>query len=436
MKYFLLVWVGRVLTVLGSRVSSFALTLWVYQQTHSITQFSTGLFLGFVPGLIAGPAAGVLVDRFRRKTILLLADTAALAGVVALVISQSSGHLAVWQIYAVVIVKSICGAFQWPAFAASVRAMVPPQHRGRAGGMTQTGFAVTQILGPAISTSLLNTGGLTQVLFADIFAGAVGILSLAMVKIAELTETASDFKEKKSWRSELLIGWRAISGDHRLVRLLRIATVMYAVQAAASVLLLPLIVASVPPSQHNVAVAAVSTAGGVGLAAGSLVMSIWGGPKRPQLWITAAAVLSGVAVVVASMISQSVVLIGSSFVFSFGFPVVIACSQSVWHEAIEPGLEGRVFSLRRMTVQAGTVAGLVTVGPIATYVCTPLLTARTPASRVLRSIFGSGTEGGSGILLCFLGVTLVATSVIGNVNSMPNNSSATDQQRKLARNRS
>lgn len=187
MTTFVLVWVGRLVTALGSSISGFALGLWIYQQTGSVTQFATGLLLGFAPGMLAAPVAGVLVDRYRRRTVLLCADAAAMLAAVAMAASQATGHLAVWQVYAVIIVESCCAAFQWPALAAAVTGMVGPEQRGRASAMTQTALAGAQLLGPMLAAVLLGAGGLRAVLLVDVVSFGLGLLTLLLARFPEST---------------------------------------------------------------------------------------------------------------------------------------------------------------------------------------------------------------------------------------------------------
>ncbi|MGC4749211.1 MFS transporter [Micromonospora sp. DT201] len=403
MRTFLVIWLGRVIGVVGAKASAFALSLWVYQQTGSITQFSLSLFVSFVPGLLLSPVAGVLIDRHSRRTILAGADTAVLAAGVALLAAQATGHLAVWQIYAVVAVQSACATFQWPALSAAVTDLVAPDQRSRAAAMTQTGLSVAQLLGPTLSTALMHTGGLSAVLVADTTTALVGLLTLAVIRIPG-TATRGP-RARPGYRAELRVGRRLIGADRRLTYLLRLTAVLFACQSAAPVIMLPLIVAGIPIERQSLAVAAVSTAAGLGLAAASLAMAVLPQPRMPLVWARTATVVSAVAALAAGLVpGGTAVLTAAAFVFSAGVPVVVSSSQSVWQEATEPGAQGRVFALRRMVVQAATMAGLPLAGLLMAYVGTPLV---THLAGPLRSVFPTG----SGLLLCCVGVTLLTVSL-------------------------
>ncbi|MFJ5676620.1 MFS transporter [Streptomyces sp. NPDC093097] len=416
MTTFLLVWAGRLLTALGSSISGFALGLWIYQRTGSVTQFATGLLLGFAPGMLAAPVAGVLVDRYRRRTVLLCADAAAMLAAVALLTAQTTGHLAVWQVYATTVVESCCAAFQWPALAAAVTGMVRPEQRGRAGAMTQTALAGAQLLGPTLAAVLLGAGGLRAVLVTDVVSFALGVLTLLLARFPEppghpaRTDQAG---QRPGWRAELAEGRRLLTGQPGLRHLLRLVTVFNGVEATATALLVPLVLAATPAPAQNAAVALVSTCGGLGLAVSSVAMAIWSTPRRPLPWITSATVLSGGAVLLAGLHPRPGLLAAAAFTFFLGLPVVTSCSQVLWQSAVAAEAQGRVFALRRMFTQGGMLLGYLLAGPLASQVCAPLVSPGGPLAATLGRLLDTAGDRGSALLLCGSGLLLVVTGLVG-----------------------
>ncbi|MFI0982036.1 MFS transporter [Streptomyces sp. NPDC021093] len=416
MTTFVLVWAGRLATALGSSISGFALGLWIYQQTGSVTQFATGLLLAFAPGMLAAPAAGVLVDRYRRRTVLLCADAVAMLGAVALAVSQTTGHLAVWQVYAVIIVESGCAAFQWPALAAAVTGMVRPEQRGRASAMTQTALAGAQLLGPMLAAVLLGVGGLRAVLVVDVASFGLGLLTLLFARFPEPTgrpKQTESHRERPGWRAELTEGRRVLTHQPGLKHLLRLVTVLNAAEATATALLLPLVLAGTPEAEQNAAVAMVSTAGGLGLAISSVALSVWGTPRRPLPWVTGATVLSGIAVLQAGFFPRPVPLAAAAFVFFVGLPVVSSCAQVLWQSAVAAEAQGRVFALRRMFTQGGILLGYLVAGPLASHVFGPLVDPGGPLADSLGRLLGTTSDRGSALLLCCTGLILAVTALAG-----------------------
>ncbi|GHA49130.1 macrolide transporter [Streptomyces spiroverticillatus] len=366
--------------------------------------------------MLAAPAAGILVDRYRRRTVLLCADTAAMLGAVALAVSQATGHLAVWQVYAIIVVESCCAAFQWPALAAAVTGMVGPAHHGRASAMTQTALAGAQLLGPMLAAVLLGAGGLRTVLIVDVVSFGLGLLTLLFARFPEPVGGPAGTgrrTERPCWRAELRDGRKALTHQPGLKHLLRLVTILNAAEAAATAVLLPLVLNATPKADQNTAVAMVSTAGGLGLAISSVALSVLGTPRRPLPWVTGATLVSGVAVLQAGFFPRPVPLAAAAFVFFLGLPVVSSCAQVLWQSAVAAEAQGRVFALRRMFTQGGIMLGYLVAGPLASNVFAPLVDPGGPLASTVGRLLGTTRDRGSALLLCFTGLLLAATALIG-----------------------
>jgi DHA3 family macrolide efflux protein-like MFS transporter len=87
--------------------------------------------MALLPGVIFGPLAGVLVDRWPRRLIIMGADGVAAIGAAILMILFWTGEIQVWHIYAITFVRSIAGTFQFAAVQASTTLMVPPEQLAR-----------------------------------------------------------------------------------------------------------------------------------------------------------------------------------------------------------------------------------------------------------------------------------------------------------------
>ncbi len=149
LRSFLLVWSGQLVSVVGSRLSSFALGLWVYQRTGSTTEYGFLWIAMAVPALLVSPIAGAFVDRHDRKKVMLAADSCAAAGTLLIAFLLWWGRLDLWVIYLATGVQAMANAFQVPAYMASIPLLVPPRHLVRANGLVQSAQATAQIAGPS-----------------------------------------------------------------------------------------------------------------------------------------------------------------------------------------------------------------------------------------------------------------------------------------------
>jgi MFS family permease len=127
---------GQAVSEIGTRMTTFALAWWVWQRTGAATPLTLMLFFATAPALLLSPFAGVIVDRFSRRTVLLASDFGAALGTVAILVLLAAGRLEIWHVYAAQAVSSCFQAFQMPAFQASATLMLPKRAYARAAGFT------------------------------------------------------------------------------------------------------------------------------------------------------------------------------------------------------------------------------------------------------------------------------------------------------------
>jgi surfactin synthase thioesterase subunit len=154
LRVFLLVALGQLVSLSGTGLTTFALGLWVYQRTGSITLFATTAMTALLPAVFLAPVAGALADRVNKRIIMACADTLAAGGTVTLAALLWAGRLELWQVYLVVTVGAIANAFQQPAYLAAISQLVPKRYYGRANGLAQLGTGAGTILGPLLGGAL------------------------------------------------------------------------------------------------------------------------------------------------------------------------------------------------------------------------------------------------------------------------------------------
>src|SRR3990172_5596735 len=109
MRGFVVVWLGQLVSLVGTNMTLFALTLWVWKATGQTTSLALMAFFSFGPAVLLGPVAGALVDRWNRKVVMVLSDLAAGLATLAVLALYLSGRLEVWHLY---LVGAFAGAFE------------------------------------------------------------------------------------------------------------------------------------------------------------------------------------------------------------------------------------------------------------------------------------------------------------------------------------
>src|SRR5512146_2928715 len=132
---FTIVWIGQLISVLASNMSGFALSIWMFQETGSATAMSAMQVSFILPFMLITPFAGVMVDRYNRKLMMMVSDLACVLATIGILVLQASGLLQFWHLYVAVILMGLGNAFQWPAYSATISTMIPKEKYGRANGM-------------------------------------------------------------------------------------------------------------------------------------------------------------------------------------------------------------------------------------------------------------------------------------------------------------
>src|SRR6266536_1938496 len=131
-RVFLTIWAGQLVSLVGSSLTGFALGVWVYQKTGSVTRLAVILLCTILPGVLVSPVAGGLVDRWNRRSSMLVANVGAGLCTLAIVVLLGAGGLELWHIYLLVAAISVFGAVLVPAFLAAIPLLVEQEQLGRA----------------------------------------------------------------------------------------------------------------------------------------------------------------------------------------------------------------------------------------------------------------------------------------------------------------
>ena len=413
MQTFFVIWIGQVISLLGSKLTEFALAFWILDQTYkdtgTITKFALTIFFMYLPKVIISPLAGVLVDRWNRRYVMLMSDLGTgivTFGVLLLVWSNS---LAVWYIYLVLIISSSIGAFQQPAYTASITQLVPANNLSRANGMVQASFAIAKIAAPAIAGLLMKFFGLKTILSIDIATFIIAIITLVSVKFPELKRrTKAKRKVVHQVISDALAGWNYIVLRPGLIRLVSFISISYFSMGILEVVLWPLLYQ--PNSTDELGL--VLSIGGCGMLLGSVLMSVWSGPKNRVRAIICFAGLQSVIILIGGMKISPFVLAIGIFGYLFSQPIIVSCNQAIWQSKVPNRLQGRVFALQQTLERSLAIGAYLLAGPLVDNVFNPLMTEGGVFAQILGKFVNTGMGQGVTLLLVLLGIVNVLVVAI------------------------
>jgi len=395
---FFLMWVGQLVSQIGSGLTMFAMGVWVYQQTGSATKFTTIALLSALPGLLLMPIAGALVDRWDKRWTLLLSD--AICGVASLfmLLMTISGRLSIAHIYICVVVFSIVGTFGYLAYYPAITLTVPKRMLGRVSGMTHASEATSRIAGPLLGGLMIAFMGLQSIFLADVLTFIFSILTLLIIQIPKVQKTEEETASPSVFR-EALYGWTYIKERPSLLAVILFFTTTNFFLTMALVLFSPMILS------FNTAdvLGTLNSISGVGLLAGGLVMSAWGGPKDRIRGVLGFSMIVSVSLILIGLTPQVFIIAPALFALYFAIPLANSCSQALWQTKTAPEVQGRVFSLRRMISGAMAPISFAIAGRISDRWFEPMLASGGALSGSVGRLLGVGPGRGMAFIFVLCG---------------------------------
>jgi MFS family permease len=397
---FTIVWVGQIISLLGTSMTTFAMTIWAYEKTNAATALAMIGFFYVAPMLIVSPFAGALVDRSNRKLMMMISDLASGTATVIILILYSTGHLEIWHLFITSAFQGVFQSFQWPAYSAAISTMIPKQHYGRANGMLSLADTASNIFAPILAGALLGFIGFSGILLIDIatFVFAIGALLLVFIPQPKITEEGR--QAQGNILKEAFFGFGYILKRPPLLALQIVfltgnffVGIPMAVQAA-------MILANTGTNEKILAI--VNSAGAVGGVLGGLAMSAWGGPKRRVHGVLFGWFISSlIGVVLFGLGRTTPIWVVAAFFGVFFIPIINGSNQAIWQAKVPPDLQGKVFSIRRLIAWFVTPLAMLIAGPLSDKILEPAM--QDPQS-VIATATGwfMGTGPGRGMALLFV----------------------------------
>lgn len=406
-KAFLRLWLGQAVSVAGSGMTGFALGVHIYQQTGSATFFALITLFATLPGILISPLAGMVVDRFNRREVMILSDAGSALTTLVLALLFWLNSLELWHIYLLVGIGSFCSGFQLPAAQAAITQLVPKEFYSRASGMIQMSRGMQFIVSPALAGSLMGIIGIPGILMVDLATFLFGIVLLLGIQIPSLDNAQDD--KSPGWGTQILDGVRYLADRPGMVVLIGVIAIGNLMIGFLIVLVAPMILAFTTEKVLGL----MNSLSALGMMVGSILVSVKGLPKSlvPSLFLFM--MIGGLGLAAMGFWTHPLPITVACFLFFLSMPFVNACQETIWRHKIELDMQGRVFALTRMIVASASTLAFIIAGPLADHVFEPLL---APGGKLAGSVgtwIGVGPGRGIALMLVLSGGVILLTSVLG-----------------------
>jgi DHA3 family macrolide efflux protein-like MFS transporter len=410
MRTFTIIWSGQLISFLGSELCAFAVAVWVFQSTGSVTNFTLIGLATLLPGILLSPLAGTLVDRWDYRRALILSDCGAGLGIGLIALLLYTGHLALWHIYVLLSLRSCFTALRFPALGASVTLLVGKRHLDRANGMLQLAEAVGRVTTPALAGFLMTQVELWGILLFDVLTFLVSMGTLFAVRFPRRETGPEAAPADRSLVRETAAGWRYVAERRGLLSLVFLMAGGNFTLGTIGALLSPMVLAFATEPVLGL----VMSIGNCGFLLSGGLTSLWGGPRHRVRAILALKACEGLSLMVLGAAGRSVPLTAAAaFFLMFNMPIIMTASHAIWQTKVPLQLQGRAFAIRRMISWSTLPLAYLVAGPLADRFFEPLMASGGALAGTVGQWIEVGRGRGIGLYFVLLGllqVVLVAAA--------------------------
>ncbi len=363
---FFTIWTGQSISLLGSQMVQFALIWWLTKTTESATILTTATLVGILPTVVLGPFVGALVDRWDRRKIMIYADSSIVLASLVLAYLFIIGAVEIWIVYLILFLRALGGGFHSPAMGASTSLMVPDEHLTRIQGLNSSLYNGLNIVSAPLGALLLEALAVQGVLAIDVITALFAIIPLFFIAIPQPKNKLISQKENllSSVWADFLGGLKYVKKWPGLIFLLIMALGINMLITPAFALL-PLLVRGYFGG-GALQLGWLNSTFGIGAVVGGVLLGIWGGFKKKIVTsqIGLIGLSAGLAVIGFAPAAMIGVAIGGIFVVGLMIPIVNGPINAVLQAAVDPAMQGRVFTLVTSLASGMSPLGLIVAGPL------------------------------------------------------------------------
>lgn len=404
---------GQTVSMIGTELTGFAMAVWVYQTTGSVTKFSFIALATTLPGILVAPIAGTLVDRWDRRWTMILSDTGAALSTLGIAWLLYTDSLEIWKLAALFSFASICESFQSPAYSASVPLLVPKERLGQFNGLIQLGVALPRVVSPVLAGILVDAIHIWGVVMIDVATFLFALVTLLVVRIPKPErDTESETAEEGSLWKEATQGWKYLTAAPGLLAILIFFSAAYFTIGIVNVSGPALVLSFTSATSLGTALSCV----GVGFVAGSILMSVWGGPKRLINGVLGFVVVFGLGVILVGLRPTMMLVVPGMLLIAFSAPMIFGCTATLWQKKVPTYLQGRVFALRDIMSRSAMPMAYLVAGPLADRVFEPMMAADGMLAGTVGRVLGTGTGRGVALMFVLFGALPIVAAAVAYLN--------------------
>lgn len=407
-RAFFILWLGQLISSVGSGMTSFGLNVYVFNQTGNAAACSAVLFCAFVPMVLLTPIAGVFADRFSRKTLMMLGESFSAVGLFLLLALIHFKRDSLILMCICVLISNTFAALTDPAFRAAITDLLTPEQYSKAGGLIQLASAAKFLISPALAGFIMDHSDIQIILLIDICTFLTTAIAILITGDTLTVCQKLDTGKKVRFTADLKEGWDFILNQKGLLILLILVTLVTFYVGFIETLLTPMLLEFTSASKLGT-VTAISA---VGMLFTSVILGIKGIDKDYIKKLSASLVAMGVFISLIGITYNVIILTIIGFMFFAMLPITNTCIDVLIRSTLESDTQGRVWGFISLISQFGYIIAYAISGPLADNVFNPMLHPDGILAKSFGHVVGVGEERGIALMMILCGLSMIVLSVI------------------------
>lgn len=400
MRKFLIIWIGQLISSIGSGMTAFAVSIYVFQSTGSATLVSIAALLAFLPTILLNPVGGVLADHYDRRVMMICGDSFSALGLLYILISMQTGHSGVMPIFIGVTISALFVSLLEPAYRATVTDLLTEEEYAKASGLVQIAGSSKYLISPFIAGLILTVSDIRAILIFDIATIIITVVAVSSVRksIHVVKPINDDFNLFREFNE----GMKSITSDRGVSSLVLLMTFMCFFIAFIQTLMTPMILAFADTKTLGI----MESVSAVGMLVGSVIIGVLNIKRNYSKILTKSLMAAGIFMALMGTNTNIIFIVVTCILFFTALPFVNTCADVLIRMRIPNDVQGRAWGMISVLTQSGFVLAYAVCGVLADYVFGPMLMDEGILAGSIGKLIGTGEGRGIGFMLIIAGIVM------------------------------
>lgn len=410
MRKFMVIWMGELISIIGSGMTAFAVSIYVYQLTGSATWVSLAALLAYLPTILMNPVGGILADRYDRRAMMICGDSFSALGLLFIFMNINSGNSSAAAVLIGVTISSVFVGLLEPAYKATVTDLVSEDEYAKASSLVQIAGSSKYLISPFIAGIILSFSDTRTILIIDMATILITVLATASVR--KSIKTVKENNDNFNFIKEFKVGIKSITNDKVVSSLVLLMAFMCFFVAFIQTLMTPMILAFADSKTLGI----MESISAVGMLIGSVVIGILNIKKGFLTILITALMAAGLFMAMAGTTTNIWLIMTYCIMFFTALPFINTCADVLIRTRIPNDVQGRAWGMISVLTQVGYVAAYAVCGVLADYVFGPMLMEDGILAGSIGRLIGTGQGRGIGFMFIVTGLLMSLFAFIFSLN--------------------